>query len=417
MIARRLCAAGVAGGALLALAAAGPGRMAGPPAADAGAAPGAGAAPPAVLDFSPAEVRRILQHGPWPPPEVRDPSNRVSGDPGAIALGRQLFFDPRLSAPGTVACATCHVPARAWTDGRPRAEALAPLDRNTPTVLNAGLQRWFGWDGRADSLWSQSLQPILDPREMGASAAQVAALVRADPDLACRYAQTLGGPAAADADERVLVGVAKAIAAFVETLRSGRTAFDDFRDALARGDRAAAAAYPLAAQRGLRRFVGSGRCSVCHLGPAFTNGEFHDIGVPFLIAPGRVDPGRHGGIKRLRADRFNLLGPHSDDPTGTAATKTRHVDLQHVNFGQFKTPSLRGGALTAPYMHDGRLATLRDVVRHYSGLNPERIHSHGEQLLRPLGLAEAEIDDLVAFLETLTDPQSFTAPATSPCTR
>jgi cytochrome c peroxidase len=98
------------------------------------------------------------------------------------------------------------------------------------------------------------------------------------------------------------------------------------------------------------------------------------------------------------------------------ATKTRHVEPQHANFGQFKTPSLRNVALTAPYMHDGRLATLRDVVRHYSRLDLERIHTHGEQLLRPLRLSEAEIDDLVAFLESLTAPAAAVAPpAAGPC--
>jgi cytochrome c peroxidase len=209
------------------------------------------------------------------------------------------------------------------------------------------------------------------------------------------------------------VKAAKATAAFVETLASGRTAFDDFRDAVERRDRPAALAYPVAAQRGLRLFVGRGNCSLCHVGPTFTNGEFHDVGVPFLLAPGRVDAGRHEGIKRLRADRFNLLGPWSDDASGAAATKTRHVEPQHANFGQFKTPSLRNVALTAPYMHDGRYATLREAVRHYSELNMERLHTHGEQLLRPLKLSDRELDDMVAFLETLTDPRAGQAPAAS----
>lgn len=363
-----------------------------------------------VLNFAPAEVRRIRQHGPWPAPVARDPSNRVSGDARAVALGRRLFFEPRLSATGTIACATCHAPERAWTDGRRRGAGLAPLDRNTPSLLDAALHRWFAWDGRSDSLWSQGLKAILDPREMGASARHVAAVVGADPTLRCLYTRVHRPPPEADA-EAVLVDVGKALAAFLETIRSGRTPFDEFRDALLRGDRRAAAAYPLAAQRGLRTFVGPGRCSVCHLGPPFTNGEFHDVGIPFLVAPGRVDGGRHEGIKRLRADRFNLLGPYNDDVTGAAATKTRHVEPQHANFGQFKTPSLRNVALTAPYMHDGRLAALRDVVRHYSQLDMERIHTHGEQLLRPLRLSEAEIDDLVAFLETLTAPQAASVPA------
>jgi cytochrome c peroxidase len=228
------------------------------------------------------------------------------------------------------------------------------------------------------------------------------------PTLGCLYERVFG-PAAAD-DERRLVNVGKALAAFLETIRSGRTTFDDFRDALARGDMRAAAGYPLAARRGLRIFVGPGNCGVCHFGPHFSNGEFHDVGVPFLLAPGRVDAGRHGSIKQLRADRFNLLGPYSDDATRASATRTRHVELQHANYGQFRTPSLRNVALTAPYMHDGRYATLGDVVRHYSTLDLERLHTHGEQLLRPLALSVDEIDDLVAFLETLTDPRATVGP-------
>lgn len=362
-------------------------------------------------DLGPSEVRRILRHGPWPPPPAPDPTNRASGDPLAVALGRRLFFDARLSAGGTVACATCHVRERAWADGRPRGLGLAPLDRNTPTLLDAVLHRWHGWDGGADSLWAQAIRAILDPREMGAGAGHVAGVVRGDPILACLHARVFGPlPRAGDGDERLLVGAGKALAAFVETLRSGRTPFDEFRDALARGDEAAAARYPAAARRGLRVFVGSGRCSLCHVGPHFTNGEFHDVGVPYALGPGRVDAGRHAGLKRLRADRFNLLGPYSDDTSGQAAVKTRHVEPHHANFGQFRTPSLRNVALTAPYMHDGRLATLRDVVSHYSRLDLERLHTHGEQLLGPLHLSEAAIEDLVAFLESLTDPQAPAAP-------
>ena len=364
-------------------------------------------------DFTAAERRRVLQHGPWRPASASDPSNRASGHPAAIALGQRLFFDGRLSAGGAVSCASCHDPARAWTDGRARARGLAGLDRNTPTVLNAAQHRWFSWDGRADSLWAQSVQPILDPREMGASARHVAAVIRADPALSCLFVAAHGGAATAEPDERVLVNAGKALAAYVERLTTGRTPFDDFRDALARGDVAAAARYPASARRGLRIFAGTGNCSLCHFGPAFTDGEFHDVGVPFFVAPGRVDSGRHEGIRRLQADRFNLLGGYSDDASRASATKTRHVEQQHATFGQFKTPSLRNVALTAPYMHDGRYVTLREVVRHYSDLDMERIHSHGEQLLRPLKLSEAEIDDLVAFLETLTSPDA-TAPPPPP---
>jgi cytochrome c peroxidase len=150
---------------------------------------------------------------------------------------------------------------------------------------------------------------------------------------------------------------------------------------------------------------------VCHFGPAFTNGEFADVGVPFFIAPGRVDPGRHGGIAQVRANRFNLLSRHNDDPSRASATKTRHVEVQHRNYGEFKVPSLRDVGRTAPYMHDGRYATLRDVVQHYSDLNEERLHADGERILKPLRLSPGAANDLVAFLESLTDATPYVPPA------
>ncbi len=136
------------------------------------------------------------------------------------------------------------------------------------------------------------------------------------------------------------------------------------------------ARYPLAAQRGLQIFVGKGNCSVCHFGPNFTSGEFEDAGVPHFAEKGRVDPGRHGGIAALQASPFNLLGPYNDDPEGAAGVPTRHVEQLHRNWGEFRVPSLRNVALTAPYMHNGSLATLGDVVRHYSELDEERLHGH-----------------------------------------
>jgi cytochrome c peroxidase len=236
---------------------------------------------------------------------------------------------------------------------------------------------------------------------MGLDAARVAVLVRGDADLSCRYRKVFGAVPAQD--EAVLVGVAKALAAFQETLVSGRTPFDEFRDALVKGDEAAMAKYPEDAKRGLAIFVGKGRCNLCHLGPAFTNGEFHDTGVPFFMGKGRVDPGRHAGIQKLRASAFNLLGSYNDDAKRSTATGTEHVRLEHRNFGEFRTPSLRNIGLTAPYMHNGRLATLRDVVHHYSTVSPDRLHSDGEAILRALHLSDQEARDLVAFLETLQE--------------
>ena len=180
---------------------------------------------------------------------------------------------------------------------------------------------------------------------------------------------------------------------------SGRTPFDDFRDAIERGDtQKPPERYPAAAQRGLKIFVGKGNCSVCHFGPNFTNGEFADIGIPFFAAPGRVDPGRYGGIRKLQESRANLLGAYNDDPAKTSATGTRHVRIEHRNWGEFRVPSLRNVAKTAPYMHNGHLATLRDVVRYYSDLDENRLHADGEKILKPLRLSQSEQDDLVAFL-------------------
>ena len=368
----------------------------------------AGASWAQFADFNAAETRAILRHGPWPAPWSPDPSNRVSGNPAAIELGERLFFEPRLSPSGKVLCATCHAPFRGWQDGRARAFGLAEVDRNTQSLLDVRYHRWFGWDGAGDSLWAQSIRPILEAREMGGSAAQAAALVRGDAELACRYGKVFGTPPPVE-DAPLLAGIGKALAAFQETLVSGRSPFDDFRDALSANDFSSIKKYPEAARRGLRIFVGRGNCTTCHVGPAFTNGEFHDTGVPFFIKGG-VDPGRHGGLKKLLANPYNLLGEHSDDRSGAGGVKTRQVALEHRNFGEFKVPSLRNVARTAPYMHNGSFATLAEVVRHYSEIDPDRLHSDGEAILKPLRLTAGESADLVAFLETLTESASALAP-------
>jgi cytochrome c peroxidase len=353
-----------------------------------------------AADFSRAEIARILQHGPWPIAVGNDPSNRVSGKPEAVELGKKLFFDKRLSGNGLSSCATCHLPELHFTDGKARGEGFVRLDRNTQGLLNVRFNRWFGWDGAADSLWSQSLRPIVDKREMAASTTHVGTLMRSDAQLGEDYRRAFGVPPSDD-DDLVTLNAGKSLAAFQETLVSGRTAFDEFRDALERGDAKAANRYPAAAQRGLKTFVGKGNCFVCHFGPNFTNGEFGDIGIPFFVAPGQVDPGRYGGIQKLLGSRANLLGKFSDDAAGSSAAGTRHVRLEHRNWGEFRVPSLRNVANTAPYMHNGHLATLRDVVRYYSELDENRLHADGEKILRPLGLTDAEVDDLVAFLRSL----------------
>ena len=365
-----------------------------------------GAGGDALLPFSADETAAILRHGPWPQPWSHDPSNRASGNAEAIHLGERLFFDPRLSVNGKLSCGSCHEPERNWIDGEKRGIGLARVDRNTPSLLDVRLQRWFGHDGAADSLWSQSMRPVVDPREMGADAAHVARLVRNDAKFACRY-QTVVGEAPSADDEAVLVGGGTLLAAFQETIISGRTPFDRFRDALARGDRQAAAQYSLPAQRGLKIFIGKGACNTCHFGPNFTNNEFADTGMSYFIEPGRVDPGRHCGIQKLNQSPYTLLSRWSDDPVRSTATSTRHVEPEQRNFGEFKVPTLRNTVLNAPYMHDGSLATLRDVIRHYSELNEERLHADGQKILKPLHLSADETNDLLVFLESVS---TFTSP-------
>ena len=336
----------------------------------------AGANAQPLVNFSSAEKTGILRHGPWPPAPRRDPSNRVSGHPAAIALGERLFFEPRLSGPGSVLCATCHVPYRSFQDARPRAFGLEAVDRNTPTLVDTGFKRWYGWDGANDSLWAQSIRPLLDPREMRASALHVSQTVK--KLFAREYEAAFGRSPPAD-DEELLVDAGKALAAYQETLVSARTPFDEFRDALEKSDAAAMQRYPLAAQRGLRLFIGKGGCGSCHSGAAFTNGEFY--------ASGSVDSGRYAGIRKLQASPYNLFGRFNDDPSRSTATR---VHLQPRNRGEFRVPGLRNVARTAPYLHDGSLATLREAVQHNS---------------KQIELASGEIDDLVAFLESLSPPQ------------
>jgi cytochrome c peroxidase len=352
-----------------------------------------------LLPFTETELNSILSHGPWPQPWSRDPSNRASGTPEAIRLGEQLFFDSRLSPGGKASCSTCHVPERNWTDNLKRGVAIGEMDRNTPSLVNLRSQRWFGWDGAADSLWAQSIRPMLDRREFAASPAHVAQFVRGDGEIACRYEKVFGTHPSASADEAVLVGVAKALAAFQETLTSGYTSFDAFRDALARGDGHEAARYSEAAQRGLRIFIGKGACNTCHAGPNFSSGEFRHNGV---AAADRADAGRYEGVKRLKDSRFNLVGPYNDDASRANARGTLEAVADERDSGKFKVPSLRNAVLTAPYMHAGQHATLADVVRHYSELDAGRVPGGVGRAAGPLKLSAVEVNDLVVFLETLT---------------
>ena len=352
--------------------------------------------------FTDGEIEIILSHGPWPALAPPDPSNRVSGKPDAIEFGTRLFFDERLSAKGTVACASCHVPERNWSDNLTRGVGMSEVDRNTPTLMNLAASRWYGWDGASDSLWSQSLRPILDERELAATPRHVAELVRNDEQLSCRYRKAFGAPPSASDDEAVFVDVGKALAAFQETLVSGRTPFDRFRDALAGTQRPPSETYSEPAQRGLKIFIGKGGCTACHSGPNFTGGEFFNTGLSRFAPGGQPDPGRQAGIRQLMESRFNLLGRYNDDRTGSGAARTREAFLEKASFGEFKVPSLRNLILTAPYGRDGGAETLAEVVRHYAGLDPVSLHAKDGRPGKPLNLTAREQTDLVVFLQSLS---------------
>ena len=356
-----------------------------------------------ALDFD-RRGRRIIRHGPWPPAgdaRSEQPPSRATCAP--IALGQRLFFDARLSVNGAVACATCHVPARGWTDGRPRAVGLAAVDRNTPTVLDVAPHRWF-------SLGRTRRQPVgaehqADPRSArdGRSAPRTSPRsCAAIPPSRCLYGRRsaprragrrrAGACRRGQGARRVPGDGALGPHAVRRLSRRAR--------ARATGRRPRAIRCRAAGRRSLR---GQGRCNVCHVGPAL-----HERRVPRRRRAVPRRPGTRGrgpprGIKQLRADRFNLLGPYSDDRSGAAAVKTRHVELRTANFGQFKTPSLRNvGAHRA--LHARR--PLRDAARRRAPLLRAR---HGADpharraALRPLRLTEPEIGDLIAFLEALTD--------------
>ena len=352
--------------------------------------------------FTERERAMILSHGPWPAVTSTDPSNRVSGQQNAIALGAQLFFDARLSRTADISCASCHKPNYAFGDNTPLSTGTVELERNTIALANLRLNRWFGWDGSADNLWAQSIRPLINPREMAASATHIANVLRDNDKLQTAYERTFDASALSTEDDVLLVNVAKALAAFQETITTPRTSFDDFRDAVDRDDRAAMARYPATAKRGLALFVGRAQCTVCHAGPNFSNGEFQEAGVAYFTSNGSVDSGRHGGIKALKKSPYTLLGDFNDDASKSNAAASRHVALRQRNFGEFRVPTLRNVERTGPYMHAGSLDTLESVVRHYNTIDTERVHADGRRLLRPLGLTDADVDALVAFLKTLS---------------
>jgi len=358
----------------------------------------------AEVAFSNREKQAIAAQGPWPQPVPSDPGNELSGLEWAEDLGRYLFTNPEISGSGKLSCASCHQADMGFSDQSSKALGAEVGKRNTQGLLNAGLLRWFGWDGGADSLWAASLRPLFAPHEMAANLEDVSQVLRANEQFVSAVTMHLAKNESFNSwdDQAVAVIAGKAIGAYVRTLKSGLTPFDRYRTALLNDDLRAQSEYPKSALRGLKIFISDANCRACHFGPNFSNSEFHDIGRPFFTGVGEVDPGRYVGIQRLENDPYSLIGPYGVDVQANQRLKTANVKLSQSNWGEWRTPSLRNLTLTAPYMHDGSLPTLRDVVDWYSDLNPDRLHSDGEAILKPLHLNEQQRNDLVAFLESLS---------------
>jgi cytochrome c peroxidase len=373
-------------------------------------------ADPGPPTFTPAELAAVLDHSPLPPPPL-DPTNKHEQNPRAQRLGQFLFYDTRLSANGAISCATCHLPGRAFTDGLQFSQGIATLQRNAPSLFNLAHNRFYFLDGRADSLWAQVRQPIEAPDEMGSSRLALLKLFHDDPELRAAYEALFGTlpPAPADTSaamlpagdwqvvDAFLANVSKSVAAYVRRLVSDRAPFDVWVEGLRDGDPQKLAAISPAAQRGAQLFV-SKSCTLCHSGPNFTDMEFHSVRAKLARKELRRDSGRHSGVAKLLDDPFNGAGAFSDSPEAGRA-KLDFLVQSEEDIGQFKTPSLRNVALTAPYMHAGQYATLRDVLHHYSEMDDVFDHDpmHFEQMLVPQKFTEQEASDLIAFLESLTD--------------
>ena len=275
-----------------------------------------------------------------------------------VELGKLLFFDTRLSANDTIACASCHMPSLAFTDGQPVSTGIHGQKggRSAPTAINRVFSSAQFWDGRAATLEEQSVGPFANPIEHGfKDHDELVAKVKSIAGYQPLFELAFGSPAITTD----LIG--KAIASFQRTLLSGNSAYDRFTQG---NEEQALSAN---AQNGFRVFLGKGQCLRCHFGFNFTDEQYHNLGV--------------GANKKER-------------DVGRQAVTNKPEDM-----GAFKTPTIREIANTAPYMHDGSLQTLREVVDFYDqGGLP---NAHLDPAIKPLNLTEQEKKDLVEFMESL----------------
>lgn len=378
--------------------------------------------------FTAAELRAIMARE-WVSDSMPiDNTNAYAQNTAAQVFGEILFNEPGLSSNGEVACKTCHKPQLGFADSKPLSEGLGRTRRHAPHLFNVGFQRWFYWDGRIDTLWGQALSPIEDDLEMGNDRLSVVRFIAAHAEYGPRYQHIFGAMPAQIAgievesakpvpdDENdprhvnwltlseneqravneVFVNLGKAIAAYEMTLIAGRAPFDDFVNTLNSPKEHAEQSLSDSALRGLKLFMSTANCHLCHTGTLFSDREFHNLGFT------DDDIGRTDGVLLAQTAEFSSASAYSDNPDGPKSTHLNALISGHITDGAFKTPSLRNVALSPPYMHDGRFGTLREVVQFYNEMPPEIGPGDRELFLVPLGLNEQDIDDLVRFLESLT---------------
>lgn len=315
--------------------------------------------------------------------------------PEKTNLGLALFLDKRFSADGTISCGSCHMPNLAYTDGQPVGEGVGHKKgtRNAPTVLNAAYYTSLFWDGRARSLEDQAKDPLVNPIEHGFTGyAPILEIVRTDDFYKKEFRRAFGiEPAAITIDH-----LAMAIASYERTLVAGDSPFDRYQYG---GDKKAMSP---SAVEGFRVFMGKGRCAECHsigkTSATFTDNQFHNIGVGLKEIQGRLSLLVNTVIE-------NKLHGKSIDHSVLSAEEISHlgrfvVTINPADVGNFRTPSLRNVALTAPYMHDGSLKTLEEVVSFYAkgGVGSSLQH----QTIRNLRLTKQEEQQLVDFMRALT---------------
>lgn len=272
-------------------------------------------------------------------------------------LGKMLYFDPRLSGSNWISCATCHAPGLGWGDGLPRAlgHGMKELGRHSPTVINSGYFAVQFWDGRAKTLEDQAKGPIASPGEMNQDYGELVKELKVIPGYVMRFEKVFGK------DSVTIDNIAKAIATYERSVVSNNAPYDRYQ----KGDKSA---MSKSAVSGMKLFFGKARCSICHNGPAFTDSNFHNIGV------------KPAGPLKEDLGRYNVTKDENDK-------------------GAFKTPGLRHITHSAPYMHNGSEKTLAEVIRFYNRGGDDVPNK--SPFMVPLGLSDSEITDLVEFMKAL----------------